>query len=101
MEQSFDEILTKKEQELREITKSRIYQLENQVKQLAQQVLTEMHFDDIKLEEQRGLNKNLKEDFEYNLSLLEERDSELQKFEQLNHNLQLQVQDKYSFFVPR
>ena len=68
---SLKELAVQKEKEWRDIQEKRIATLETLLKQKTQD-----------LSEEKGKLNQLKEDFKYNLKLLEERDAELEKFEQ-------------------
>ena len=69
---SLTELLQQKEKEWKEVQELRVHSLETALQE------KEKHLNNEKLR-----FKKLKEDFEYNLKLLEERDSELQRYDVL------------------
>lgn len=68
---SLRELAEQKEREWRSIQEKRIEALESSLRQKTQE-----------LAEQKQKMAQLRDDFKYNLSLLEERDAELAKFEE-------------------
>jgi hypothetical protein len=68
---SLRELAEQKEREWRSIQEKRIEALESSLRQKTQE-----------LAEQKQKMSQLRDDFKYNLSLLEERDAELAKFEE-------------------
>lgn len=83
---SLKELAVQKEKEWRDIQEKRITTLETLLKQKTQD-----------LSEEKGKLNQLKEDFKYNLKLLEERDAELEKFEQTLIST-FQIRKKSKFF---
>ncbi|CAF0791557.1 unnamed protein product [Brachionus calyciflorus] len=77
------EIAEQKEKEWRLIQEQRIDVLEKTLNQKTNE-----------LKEEKTKFNQLKEDFKFNLKLLEERDSELEKFEQTLTNVRKQLSDK-------
>lgn len=76
--------ILQRQREMNDLTEYKFKSLENVIKQ-----------KDMDLNMERQKYKNLKEDFEYNLKLLEGRDDELARYDSTFANLKRIIAEKY------
>ena len=83
MDENLSELLVKKEKELQEISKLRLIQLEDQLKNR-----------NFTIQELQQKLEKIQEDFQYNLNLIDDRDAELLEIEEKFENIRKILKQK-------